>query len=156
MVHFIRTAALDYETTTFYQLQVTITDNGSPATSSAVDLDVTITNVNEGAPVFTLGTYSVTVPEDTSLGSNLLTVTTSDVDHDTVTYSFQTAYSNFIIDPSSGAILLAQTLDYDTTQTHSLLVVASDGTATTTATTSIDVTDVNESPVFATTTYTYV
>ncbi|XP_060076871.1 protocadherin Fat 1-like [Ylistrum balloti] len=147
---------LDYETTSYYNLEVTVTDNGYPSLSSSISIDVTVLNVNEEKPVFTnTGPYMVTAGEDTVIGSKLLTVTATDRDAgDTVTYDFVTPYPNFNIDHTLGTIQLVHSLNYETDSSHILLVEASDGSLSTTATVNLTVDDVNEAPAFTQSTYT--
>ncbi|XP_033745601.1 protocadherin Fat 4-like [Pecten maximus] len=148
--------SLDYETAPYYNLEVTVTDNGYPARSSTISIDVTVLNVNEDQPVFTnTGTYMVFASEDTSIGSTLVTVTATDKDAgDAITYAFVTPYLSFHIDHTLGTILLVHSLDYETADSHVLLVTASDGMLSTTATVTLEVGDVNEVPSFTQTTYT--
>ncbi|UUO08799.1 cadherin domain-containing protein [Blastopirellula sp. J2-11] len=49
---------LDHETTPSYMLEVVVTDNGSPAESSSVMVEVTVNNVNE-APVLNETIYTI-------------------------------------------------------------------------------------------------
>ncbi|XP_069100992.1 protocadherin Fat 4-like [Argopecten irradians] len=145
--------SLDYETTVYYNLQVTVTDNGYPALSSTVSVDVTVLNVNEDRPVFA-GTYHVVASEDTVLGSTLVTVTATDRDAgDTIDYGFLLPYPSFRMDPRVGTILLVRDLDYEASPSHGLLITASDGSLSTTSTVTITVDDVNEAPVFILSTY---
>ncbi|XP_060066225.1 protocadherin Fat 1-like [Ylistrum balloti] len=133
--------ALDYETTSYYDLSISVTDG---STSATVIVAVNIGNVNEAGPVFNPTTYDVTFSEATSIGSVLATVTATDADTDTITYSFVTSYSGFTIDSSIGTISLATSLDYETATSHVLLVHADDGNLSSTATITITVTDVTE------------
>ncbi|KAJ8317251.1 hypothetical protein KUTeg_005155 [Tegillarca granosa] len=148
-------ATLDYETTTSYSLEITVSDSASPARSTIVQVEITITNVNEATPVFTSsGLYSITFDEDTATATTLVTVSASDTDTgDTIVYGFVSAYTGFVIIPSTGVILLTESLNYETATTHSLLTTATDGTRTTTATVSLTVNDVNETPVFGSALY---
>jgi len=95
-------------------------------------------------------TYSVTKAETLSPGSAIATVAASDADRgETVTFSWVTSQTGFTLDQMSGEILLAGALDRETTPSYSLLVKASDGANTATATVTLTVTDVNDnSPVF--------
>ncbi|XP_069100904.1 protocadherin Fat 4-like isoform X2 [Argopecten irradians] len=150
-------AVLDYETTTFYNLQVTAKDGGSPELSATVTIDVNVADVDEGAPVFTnSGTYAVTLSEDTSVGSTIVTVTATDsVDTgDSISYAFVATNSMFQLDTTAGTILLVTSMDYETATNHQLLVTAYDDTNYVTATVTITVNDVNEVAVFGSTTYT--
>ncbi|XP_069101569.1 cadherin-23-like [Argopecten irradians] len=150
-------AALDYETTTFYNLQVTVKDGGAPELTATVTVDVNVGAVDEGAPVFTSsGTYALSAAEDTAVGSTLVTVTATDsVDTgDPISYAFVATYSMFELDTNAGTILLVTSMDYETATNHQLLVTAYDGTNYVTATVTITVNDVNEVAVFGSSTYT--
>ncbi|XP_021371784.1 protocadherin Fat 4-like [Mizuhopecten yessoensis] len=150
-------ASLDYETTTYYNLQVTVKDGGSPELSATVTVDVTVGAVDEGSPVFTSsGTYALSVGEDTAIGSTLVTVTATDsVDTgDSISYAFVATYSKFSLDTNAGTILLVTSLDFETATNHQLLVTGYDGTTYVTATVTITVNDVNEVAVFGSSTYT--
>ncbi|XP_021371826.1 cadherin-23-like isoform X5 [Mizuhopecten yessoensis] len=150
-------AALDYETTTFYNLQVTVKDGGSPELTATVTIDVNVGAVDEGSPVFTSsGTYALSAGEDTAVGSTLVTVTATDsVDTgDSISYAFVATYSMFELDTNAGTILLVTSMDYETATNHQLLVTAYDGTTYVTATVTITVNDVNEVAVFGSSTYT--
>ncbi|OWF39317.1 protocadherin Fat 4-like [Mizuhopecten yessoensis] len=147
---------LNYEAASYYNLEVTVSDNGHPALSSSVSIDVSVFNVNEDKPVFTnIGNYMVTASEDTAVGSTLVTVAATDTDAgDTVTYAFAIPYPNFNIDHTLGTILLVHNLDYETASSHILIVDASDGTHSSAATVTIVVDDINEVPTFTQATYT--
>ncbi|KAJ8302335.1 hypothetical protein KUTeg_021322 [Tegillarca granosa] len=146
---------LDYETAPFYELLITITDGGTPALSTTVSVQVNILDVNEATPTFTSsGQYAVTVSETESIGSTLVTVSASDADTaDDIEYAFQTTYSGFTLDKSTGKVFLTSSLDYESNPTHTLIITATDGSNTATATFSLTVTDVNEAPEFATKLY---
>jgi len=105
--------------------------------------------------IFLSGTYAVSMSESTAVGSTIVTVTATDTDSgDVISYAFFTSYTGFLVDTVSGNVLLTQSLDRETAASHDLKVTATDGTSTTTATVTITVNDVNESPVFVSSTYT--
>ncbi len=71
--------ALDYETTTSYSLMVTVTDGGSTPLSATATLTITVTDVNEYAPVFAGGTVA-TVSYAENATTAVTTVTATDAD----------------------------------------------------------------------------
>ncbi len=73
------TGALDYETTTSYSLVVTVTDGGSTPLSGTATLTITVTDVNEYAPVFAGGTVA-TVSYAENATTAVTTVTATDAD----------------------------------------------------------------------------
>ena len=149
-------AALDYETVTSYSLTVEASD-GNGGTDTAT-VNITVTDVNE-APVFGSTSSTLSVSEAAAIGASVGTVSATDPDTgNTVTYSITAGNSagKFSIGSSSGAITVAAALDYETDSSYTLTVEASDGNGgTDTATVNITVTDVNEAPVFGSTTYTF-
>ncbi len=141
-------AALDYETKTSYEVTVTVSDG---TLEDEITVTINVTNVNE-APVFTDG-ESITrqVAEntaDTNLGS-VITATDPDTD-DTITYSLGGAdAASFDIGSTSGQLQTKTALDYETKNSYTVTVIATDtGDATDTITVTITVADVNEAPAF--------
>jgi Ca2+-binding RTX toxin-like protein len=91
-------------------------------------VNVDVTGVND-APV--LGDYTVSLAENSANGTAVETVSASDVDGDSPTYSITggNTGSAFAINSTSGAITVADgnELDYETTTQYTLTVTASDG-----------------------------
>lgn len=75
-------AELDFETTTSYNLTVTVTDSGSPARSVEILLTVAVNPINEGGPVFPQSLYTHSMTENSAFGSTVITITATDVDGD--------------------------------------------------------------------------
>ena len=105
----------------------------------------------------TINGASFAVAESVANGTVVGAVTGSDDDGDTLTYSFSAGNDAglFAINSSSGSINVVGTLDYESTQSHTLTVTVTDtGSATASADFTVTVTDVNDnSPVFAQTSY---
>ena len=129
-----------------------MSDVGVPAKSTEVSVKVSVSPVNEHSPVFTNGgTYSVTVPEDTNIGSELTRVTANDADdsahaHGRVTYSIVSGNTGtfFYLSTDTGAIHLMRSLDRENTGAYILTVQATDGTNTVNASVDITVSDAND------------
>ena len=156
------TGALDYETVTSYPLVITVTDGGVPGLSTEVSVKISVSAVNEHIPIFTSsGSYSVSVPEDTSLGTELIRVTANDGDdsghaHGRVIYSIISGNTGFFfhISAENGAIQLMRSLDREVVSSYTLLIEATDGENPVNATLSIIVTDSNDNePVCSPTSY---
>lgn len=101
-----------------------------------------------------LGLYYTTLNETSQPGVTVAMVTATDGDMDQLTYSFRIPEPAFNLGPSSGLIILSQTLDAEMTSSYVLQVLASDGQKTATATVSVSVRDVNEPPAFDKDSYT--
>ncbi|XP_019645840.1 PREDICTED: protocadherin Fat 4-like [Branchiostoma belcheri] len=154
--------ALDKETQDTYTLTVVATDSGTtPAVrSNSVTLTITIGDTNDNAPVFSPAAYTAEVPENATVGYNVVTVVASDSDlgvGGTVDYNIVAgnAPDNIFAVDSSGNVYVTSTayLDYETTTVYTLSVTASDqGTPqlTSTARVGIQITAYNEfDPVFS-------
>ena len=106
-------------------------------------------------PAITGSTFFI--PESATNGTVVGAATGLDDDGDTLTYSFSAGNDAglFAINSSSGSITVVGTLDYESTQSHTLTVTVTDtGSATASADFTVTVTDVNDnSPVFAQTSY---
>jgi hypothetical protein len=97
------------------------------------------------APVLDDTTFAVA--EDAAVGTLVGTIAAAD-DGPTVDYSITAGNISgaFAIDTTSGAITTAAALDYETTPSYALTVEATDGVLSDTATVTINVTDVVETP----------
>ncbi|KAJ7997632.1 hypothetical protein DPEC_G00214140 [Dallia pectoralis] len=150
---------LDRETADFYKFAVEAVDHGSPAMSSSASVSVTVVDVNDNVPTFTLRLYSLKMNEDTVVGTSVLAL--SAIDRDTnsvVTYQISSGNTRnrFAItsQTAAGVITLALPLDYKQERQYVLTVTASDGTRHDTAQVVINVTDANtHRPVFQSTNY---
>ena len=146
-------AALDAETTDYYEIQVTVTDQGTSSLSTVVTLVVNIIEVNENAPVFSpSANYTVDMNEVEAPGTYVTNVTAYDLDlgvSGQVVYSISGGNTDsvFHIDSVDGYIYLQGYLDRETYPDYTLLVEATDeGTIplTSTATVYVTVVDYND------------
>ena len=116
---------------------------------------INITDVNEAipnrAPVFSDGSSATrSVAENTASGANIGSpISATDADGNTLTYSLGgTNVSAFSIVSSSGQLRTKASLDYETKTSYSVTVSVSDGNGgSDRITVTINVTDVNETPV---------
>ena len=145
-------SVLDYETTTSYSLEVTVTDDGSPAKTGTATITVTVTDVND-AP--TMSDASASVAEDAADGASVSYTLVSNANDAGQTLSYAITGgdtdSAFVMNSGTGALSLANpsVLDYETTTSYSLEVtVTDDGSPAKagTATITVAVVDVNEVP----------
>lgn len=127
--------ALDRETQDTYSLDIVATDDNPVNTqhSTIHSLTITVTDVNDITPYFDPASYVASVSESTSIGDTVTAVTANDEDNASdgiITYSI-TSVSNpgtsFQVDGSTGIITVLNTLDYETTSSYNLEVLATDG-----------------------------
>lgn len=110
--------------------------------------------MNDNQPIFNQSRYFAVVPENATVGTNVLRVFASDADageNGQVEYSINRRQSDrdsmFRIDPTTGTVSVNRPLDFETKELHELVIVAKDHGVQpleTTAFVSIRVTDVND------------
>ena len=134
-------SAPDYETKSSYTATVTATD-GTNSTDQSVT--VTVTDVDDVAPVFTSSATFSAAENQTAID----TVTATDVDTDNSAISFTVSGSELSI-TSAGVLTFASAPDYETKTSYTATVTATDGTNSTTQSITVNVTNVNDNlPVF--------
>ena len=147
-------AALDSETKSSYSVTVSVSDGNGGSDSITVTINVTKVN---SAPIFTEGSSATrSIAENTPAATNIgAPVAATDPDGDTLDYMF--FFGNpqgnphadfFTIDRTSGQIKTSAALDFETKTTYTVELLVVDSSMTDTIAVTINVTDVNEAPVF--------
>uniref|UniRef100_A0A5F9DQ49 FAT atypical cadherin 2 n=1 Tax=Oryctolagus cuniculus TaxID=9986 RepID=A0A5F9DQ49_RABIT len=122
-------APLDYETTSFYILNITVHDLGTPQKSSWKLLPVNVKDWNDNAPRFPAGGYQLTISEDTEVGTTIAELQTKDADSEDngrVRYSLLTPTEKFSLHPLTGELVVTGPLDRESEPQHILKVEARD------------------------------
>ena len=151
-----------------YILTVTASDQGNPVLSSNTIVSIYIKPVNEHEPIFSVPNDTITVEESIAVGEQIYQLTATD--DDTGIYSELRYYIRsgnvggaFTVDSNTGAITLANMLDYDIHPEPYVLQLEVEDThrsqpgttRTGTMTLTVIVNDINdEIPIFSQTTYT--
>ncbi|XP_076861938.1 protocadherin gamma-C5-like isoform X2 [Brachyhypopomus gauderio] len=114
---------LDRESVPEYTVVVTASDAGSPPLSSQKTFVVSLSDVNDNAPVFSQPSYSVDIAENNAPGAAIVAVSASDPDlgdNARLTYSILTSVVNgspvssyVYINPDNGNIFTMRSLDYE-------------------------------------------
>ena len=132
--------APDYETQDSYSITLTLSDGAETVTK---EVTIAVTNVVENSsPVFTSNT-SFTVAENQT---SVATITVTDADNDSISFSLSGTNADSFAIASSGALTFNNAPDYETKESYSLIVTASDGTSSVSQTMSINISNVNEVP----------
>ena len=122
--------SLNHEAVPSYTLTLRAIDGGFPALEGSATLLITVIDENEHSPSFTRGLYTEEVAENEPVGTTILSVEAVDLDaSDQIVYSIQggEAFPELAIDPFTGDITIAQSLDFETRQDgYSLTIEASD------------------------------
>ena len=142
----------DSDADNIYNLTITATD--SMAKQAQQSLTISVNNLNDNAPQFTLSSSTFDIPENTTA---VATIAAADADGDALTFSLisTTDSSHFTIDPASGALAFTSAPDFESPQdanadnTYELELSVADGTNTISQTISVRVADVDEAPSFA-------
>ena len=150
---------LDYEKTSFYTLTIRATNLEEPSASGKpgpyvydFQVNVTVTNINDNTPEFSRDVFVEQLPEDFTVTDVVATITATDKDGDSLSY---TMFSNisipyFAINSTTGVVVLITQLDRETIVNHSLFIVAFDGIHKTVTELLLFVTDINDNnPTFA-------
>ncbi|XP_009892389.1 PREDICTED: neural-cadherin-like [Charadrius vociferus] len=128
--------------------------HGKPNSDTAY-VRIFISDVNDNKPVFTQSVYEVNVDEDQDVGSTILTVSANDEDEGTnakLRYQITAGNTGGVLDvePETGAIFIAQPLDYEETKMYEIHLLASDGKWEDYAVIVINILNKNdETPVFS-------
>ncbi len=154
----LRTSApLDYETKSSYLVSVSVSDGNGGSDSIAVTINVTDVDETPAnrAPTFTDGS-SITRPiaENSNSGTDIgSAIAATDADDDTLTYTLDgTDAASFTINSTNGQLKTKAALDFETKTSYSVRITVSDSELTDTIDVTINVTNVNEAPSFATAT----
>ena len=138
-------APLDYEEKNTYAVTVIASDGTHTDTISVA---IKITDIDENAPpVFASSSTTRSIPENTPAGVYIgEAISAKDADSgDTLTYTLSgTDAAAFDIDSTTGQLKTQAPLDYETKNSYSVTVKASDNTLTDTIRVTIIITDVDE------------
>ncbi|XP_066556278.1 protocadherin Fat 4 [Amia ocellicauda] len=121
---------LDYETNSEFQIWVEARDAGLPPYSSYIKIHISISDVNDNAPVFTRSSYRCEVFENmpASLVCQVLAVDLDRGFNGEVQYSILTGdtENTFTVDADTGVIRTRKSIDREKTWVYNLTVQARD------------------------------
>lgn len=142
--------SIDYEVTPEMWLLVIARDLNGAGMSANVEINITVTDVNDNFPVIVPPDPVISISEATLLGTEILDIDATDVDSNTVFVYKLMSVSNidipFSID-GEGQITVTGSLDREERDSYEVEVSVGDGENTVqTNIISIIVTDVNDSP----------
>ncbi|XP_051275351.1 protocadherin gamma-A3-like [Dicentrarchus labrax] len=143
---------LDREQHPHLSLKLIAVDGGTPQRSGTVNIDITVLDVNDNAPVFNQSMYKASVMENTMKGTSIVTVNATDADSGSnglISYSLSkmkgSAANIFSIDEITGTISVAGQIDYEKDRKYEVRVEAKDqGGLTGTSKVILDVFDIND------------
>ena len=138
------TADPDYETKNSYSFTVTATD--AAGTSNATTVTFSITNVDEVVPTITSGATGTNKAENSGAGQTIYTIAATANDGGTIaSYAIAGTDAALLSVNAGGVVTLTADPDYETKNSYSFTVTATDAAGTSNATTvTFSITDVNE------------
>ncbi|XP_048454119.1 protocadherin Fat 3a isoform X2 [Rhincodon typus] len=120
---------MDRELTDKYILNITIYDLGSPPNSAWRLMTIHIQDANDNKPRFLLESYSVSIPEDTVIGTEIVQIEATDEDlacNSEIIYTLLTHTPQFAINASTGIVYVTELLDRELIANCTLKVEARD------------------------------
>ena len=136
-------SAPDYETKTSYSITVNVSDGSNTASQ---EVTVNITDVEDApnvAPAITGLASNISVEENQT---SVTTVSASDADGDSLSYSLTGTDAGSLSINSSGVITFNTSPDYETKTSYSITVNVSDGSDTASQEVTVNITDVEDAP----------
>ncbi|MEE6518317.1 hypothetical protein FKM82_029258, partial [Ascaphus truei] len=125
---------LDREIQKIHSLILTAFDGGDPVRSGTMLIKITVTDVNDNAPVFSSDIYKASIKENAFKDSFVLQVEAHDIDeglNSQITYSFSSMPDNarhiFSLDKQTGKITISGSLDFEEIKVIKMDVEAADG-----------------------------
>ncbi|XP_011481997.1 protocadherin-10 [Oryzias latipes] len=127
-------APLDREQQSAHQMVLTAVDGGAPERSGTAQIDITVLDANDNAPVFDQSFYRVRLAENAPKGTIVIKLNASDLDEGPnadITYSFSghapiKVRQLFSVDPHTGEIKVKGVIDYEKSRMHEIYVQAKD------------------------------
>ena len=124
--------ALDYEAAQSHSLEVVCEDGGEPPDSDTITVSITVSPINDNPPTFSSDTFEILVTESLPSGSQVGDpIEATDIDlslHGNIRYSIESGNDprTFALSSETGQLSLVQSLDYETTISYSLVILARD------------------------------
>ncbi|XP_035265766.1 protocadherin gamma-A11-like isoform X47 [Anguilla anguilla] len=132
----VTTGELDREVVSEYNITITAIDEGSPPLSSSKVVQLSVSDVNDNAPLFDEQSYNAYVSENNKPGFSVISVRASDPDwrqNGTVFYSLSSSEVNGVpvssflsINGDTGMIHAVRSFDYEQFRSFKVQVVARD------------------------------
>ncbi|MED6288818.1 hypothetical protein CHARACLAT_030190, partial [Characodon lateralis] len=146
---------LDRESVKSHVLLLTALDGGKPPRSGNMTIIVNVSDVNDNPPVFSQESYTVSLKENSPVGTTVIQVNASDLDegpNGEVEYSFGNdvdarTRESFSLNPLTGVIVVAGAIDFEENSRYEIDVQASDkstATLNTEKSVIINIVDIND------------
>ncbi|XP_068021734.1 protocadherin beta-15-like, partial [Melanerpes formicivorus] len=125
---------LDREDNREMNLLLTATDGGSPPRSGTAQIRIVVLDANDNTPIFNQKVYDLHLAENSPLGQLVVRVHAADADEGsygkvqyTLTETSEGYEQLFDLNPDTGEIRVAGSLDFEEMKKHEMVVKATDG-----------------------------
>ena len=138
---------IDREAQPIHVLTVSAEDSGTPSLATYSRVKIVVTDINDHTPVFVFPPQTVSVSENTTVGTPFFNVSVFDPDTEgsSLTYSLSPDTTPFAINGSTGEMYVAMELDAEVQTNYSLEIgVSAEDTPAVTATATLLVTVADE------------
>ena len=129
-------------------MTVVVQDSGRPPLQSIIELNITVTDVNDNTPIIQESSYTAYLREDLPLYSYVSSITADDDDigENAILVYFTVSQDLFEINSDTGEVRLIGVLDFELASEHVLVVYVTDGLLMAETTLTVYVIDVNDNP----------
>ncbi|XP_020860889.1 protocadherin beta-2-like [Phascolarctos cinereus] len=135
-------------------LTLTALDGESPPRSGTAQVRVLVVDINDNAPVFAQPRYEVQIPENSSIGSRVITVSATDLDAGNnadisymLLYPSEIIRKTFQLSEKYGELYLKEKVDFELIQSYTINIQATDGGSLSgKCTVMVQVIDLNDNP----------
>ena len=121
----------DREIQDLFSITIIATDAGTPPLTGDVNVSINVLDINDNYPIFNQSNYTAVLLENTTVGTEFLTIDSTDIDIDEnaeVIYLIVDSFNDtFAIDNITGIISLAGSLDYEQVEYYEVNITAVDG-----------------------------
>ncbi|XP_029627084.1 protocadherin alpha-8 isoform X12 [Salmo trutta] len=125
---------LDREALKRHKLLLTAIDGDNPPKSGTIEILVDVLDVNDNMPVFTKESYSVTLNENSPIGTTVIQVNATDLDEGSngeIIYYFGSNVNSklrelFEVDAITGEIIVREWIDFEIEDSYEIDIQASD------------------------------
>ncbi|XP_028816561.1 protocadherin gamma-A11-like [Denticeps clupeoides] len=134
MPYLILQKPLDRESVQTHKLVLSAVDGGRPPMSGTMEVTVDVLDINDNTPVFTQDSYSVTLDENSPVGTTVMQVNATDADdgaNGEVFYMFGNDVKGklqrfFDLNSNTGEILVKENIDFEKQKHFEFDIKASD------------------------------
>ena len=131
----------DSDSNNVYLFNVNFSDD---LNTTSQEVEISITNVNDNDPVIT-SSDSFTVPENQQ---SVATISATDADNDVLSFSISGLDAAAFTIADTGNLTLNENANFEVQNSYSLIVTVTDGLYSAASTLTVNISDVNESPLF--------